>query len=180
MRRFFLGLVFLASCSTSPAPEVAVNVEALKLHISAFEGGISPARLAALDGDVPAALMALAEDPSERAFYKARAFKALSHYPEERVFRFLKRSMSRYETLGFRVLPEAVQSLATFSERYPEEVTEALAPLAVNGSLVVKEFTVRALSSTPSLRAKSLLAEMARTETEPALQEALRVAGALQ
>jgi hypothetical protein len=178
MRRLFLGLIFLASC-TSSTPEVAVNIEALKLHISAFEG-ISPERLATLDGDVAAALIAIADDPTARAFYKARAFQALSYYPEERVFRYLKKSLSRYETLGFTILPVAVESIANFGERYPEEVTEVLAPLVANGSLVVKEITVRALSVTPSIRAKNLLSEMALKENESAIQDALRAAGALR
>jgi hypothetical protein len=180
MRNLLFGFVFLASCTTSPTSEVAVNREALKLQISAFEGGISPERLASLDGDVAGALIALSSDFSERPFFRSRAMKALSHYPEDRVFQHLRLSLSHPETLGFVVLPETIQSFSLFGERYPDEVTEILAPLTTNQSLVVKEFTVRALSVTPSLRAKTLLAEMALKETEPSVQNALRIVGALR
>jgi hypothetical protein len=177
--RNFLFVLLLSSCA-APSSDIVVDRENLKANISAFEGGDSSARLAALQGDVAGALMALSEDPSEKPFFRARAFQALSNYPEPRVFEHMKRSMARYETLGFVILPQAIQSLSAFNELYPEEVTALLQPLTAGESLIAKEMVIRVLATNPSVQAKDLLSSMALRETEPVIQDALRAANVLR
>jgi hypothetical protein len=177
MTRALLFSVLLAACTNTPQISVPVEVstEALKLMISGYEDAVTPEQLASLEGDVPAALMKLATDPNEKNFYAARAYGALVHYPEERVFAFFEKTLTQKEPLSVFVLPTVLRSFdEAFSTSKPEQVVNILASYGAHESPVIRESVVVALSKIPVPKAQTILREIAQRETELGVQTALQ------
>jgi hypothetical protein len=128
--RYLLFFICVLACAAPEATKRPAPREHLRGMISGYEQGPTRARLNAVPGDVVAELMALASDPSEKRFYRARAITALGLYPEEeRAYQFLSLTVQQTST-GLLERSSAVYALSSgFGATHRDEVVSLITPL---------------------------------------------------
>jgi HEAT repeat protein len=160
--RYIVCIFFLFGCAPSEA-ELTPR-EHLRGLISGYEQGPKRASLDAAPGDVVGGLLALAEDPSEKRFYRARALTALGLYPEdERAYQLLFFVVQEVDT-GLLERSSAIRSLSQgFDATHPDEVARLLSPLLQDISPLLQKAATEALLHNPSHIAKEAVLNYQKT-----------------